>query len=262
MYASATLSHRPVIADDDLAEFAAAGLGSEGCECVGIDGKTGSTTGIVNGKEVTYPADTGSSCQAWDAQTHPSCTVDKPPAWCSSAWCYVDPCKCNLATPKSSDLFPTASFHGRTLFYSYATCGSKDSYSSSAKVSAAKKTIAAMCDIPPIATNIGSANCLCAGIANRSGTTMMNYGGKVVAYPGAVGTYCSAWDANNAPKCKTDSPPSWCSQAWCYVDGSSCEISVPPKVTKAMKGASIGGEDLRYSYATCGGSDSFTSTTS
>merc|ERR1712178_521408 len=43
-------------------------------------------------------------------------------SWCNEPWCYVDPCNCDASDATKSDYFPG------TLFYSTATCGSKNTY--------------------------------------------------------------------------------------------------------------------------------------
>jgi len=228
------------------------------CTCIGIDGRKGFIEAVAGGKTAKYPADTGACCEKWDEGKHPACVGASPPGWCSKKWCYVDPCSCSLSTPpKASDLFPKASYHGRPLYFSYATCGAKDSYSSKAKIAKDTALVTKMCSTPPAATNIGNAACQCAGIANRSGTTVMDYGGPV-KYPGAVGSYCEAWDKGTHPKCTSGSPPDWCSQQWCYVNPNACKITTKPTSSGAMKGASLQGNPLYFSYATCGGTNTYT----
>ena len=36
-------------------------------------------------QELPYPADAGSTCEAWDAKNHPDCKGDKAAAWCKKA---------------------------------------------------------------------------------------------------------------------------------------------------------------------------------
>merc|ERR1719245_1736968 len=55
----------------------------------------------------------------------------------------------------------------------------------------------------------------------------------------------------------TDSKQEWCSQKWCYVDPCECGLEVPPKISSVQKVA-FQGRPLYYSYATCGGVDSWT----
>lgn len=104
-----------------------ASFGKKGCECVGVDIE-GEVPLTVDNETVQYPAAVGTSCQAWDQGRYPGyCTKADPPDWCRSKWCYVDPCKCSLAVPpmKTVNAFRTT----RDAFWSYATCGSADSFS-------------------------------------------------------------------------------------------------------------------------------------
>lgn len=41
-----------------------------------------------------YPLGYGSDCRAWDSGLSPYCSSAGEPAFCSSAWCYVDLEKC------------------------------------------------------------------------------------------------------------------------------------------------------------------------
>jgi len=108
------------------------GMGS--CRCVGIDNQPGSLdVDIGDGKMIAYPADVGATCQAWDLKRHPDCKKaegDKP-KWCYDQWCYVDPCSCGHPTPpKTSAYLPDSTFQGKPVYYSYATCGSTDQWTS------------------------------------------------------------------------------------------------------------------------------------
>jgi hypothetical protein len=80
-----------------------------------------------------YPANFGEYCGVYADPGHSSCydlTTVPPTAkevkdqadWCLRAWCYVDPCNCDASDATKSDYFPG------TLFYSYATCGEKNTY--------------------------------------------------------------------------------------------------------------------------------------
>ena len=53
-----------------------------------------------------------------------SCTSDDALAWCADSWCYVDPADCDVVNQHS------VAMPSSTRYYSYATCGSIDSYSS------------------------------------------------------------------------------------------------------------------------------------
>ena len=52
-----------------------------------------------------------------------------PAAWCSSVWCYVDPCECTVDSGiGESDYFSTTAT-GAKLFYSYKACERYSKYS-------------------------------------------------------------------------------------------------------------------------------------
>jgi len=108
--------------------------GAESCRCVGVGPQEGSTKVTIDGKLKKFPADTGAMCKKWEENRHPSCKGDKPPAWCSQAWCYVDPCSCKMTTPpKTSSYLPDANFQGKPVYYSYQTCGGVDSFTADVK---------------------------------------------------------------------------------------------------------------------------------
>jgi len=107
-------------------------LGSHKCRCVGFAGVAGTTeVSFKSGQVTEYPADLGSTCSAWDADTHPDCKGENPPSWCKAQWCYIDPCECDLPgglVPKISAYMPHATLTGKNLYYSYETCGSPDTW--------------------------------------------------------------------------------------------------------------------------------------
>merc|ERR1719181_1574049 len=81
-----------------------------------------------------YPSGVGSSCDAWDYNSHPDCAITGgvKPDWCSQKWCYVDPCSCDLNSPPvTSAMLVGASYQGKPMYYSYATCGGTDTYTAS-----------------------------------------------------------------------------------------------------------------------------------
>lgn len=107
-------------------------LGDDACKCIGLDVPHGSIKATIDSRTYEYPANTGAHCNSWDAETHPTCHGDNPPAWCQQKWCYVDPCSCNISVaPKKNTYVPGATSQGKPLFYSYMTCGQADSYSAS-----------------------------------------------------------------------------------------------------------------------------------
>eukprot|EP00931_Biecheleriopsis_adriatica_P023409 TRINITY_DN14786_c0_g1_i7.p1 TRINITY_DN14786_c0_g1~~TRINITY_DN14786_c0_g1_i7.p1 ORF type:complete len:619 (-),score=93.34 TRINITY_DN14786_c0_g1_i7:6-1862(-) len=98
---------------------------------------------LVKGKVYCYPADYGSgSCKAWDIKLAPDCansnglTFPDPPKWCRDPWCYVNGATCGLTNS------PSQVFSGvQGLHYSYATCGSIDSFQDSLLDDLAGKTL-------------------------------------------------------------------------------------------------------------------------
>jgi len=80
-----------------------------------------------------YPGDFGEACKIWEDPGHSACydlttippqvkPISEQADWCLEEWCYIDPCSCDAADATKSDYFPGA------LFYSYATCGAKNTY--------------------------------------------------------------------------------------------------------------------------------------
>lgn len=80
----------------------------------------------------------------------------------------------------------------------------------------------------------------------------------MVNYPAELGGKCHAWDKTAHPLCKDGSTEAWCSQKWCYVNPCECDLPVLPKTSSYMPGATFQGKPIYYSYATCGGTDTFT----
>ncbi|CAK0824118.1 unnamed protein product, partial [Prorocentrum cordatum] len=65
----------------------------------------------------------GGDCAMWD-KILDECQVMEPPDRCWQGWCFVDPCACNLSVPpRRSKLLHGTLYHGRPIYYSYATCG-------------------------------------------------------------------------------------------------------------------------------------------
>jgi len=230
--------------------------GSDDCRCVGIDEIEGETViALKKHGKVSYPADLGASCQAWDAETHPGCPGE---SWCKQKWCYVDPCKCkNVADlPKPSAYLPDAKYQGKPVHFSYATCGGKDSFSAEEEKKTAKD-LEATCAIKVDSAKWGAENCRCVGVGPQPGTTQVTIKDKQVDFPADVGAFCNAWEEDNHPECSGNEPPDWCSQSWCYVDPCSCKLPTPPKTSNYVPAANYQGKAVYYSYATCGGSDSW-----
>lgn len=112
--------------------------GEEDCRCVGLSGKTvGKTFMHYSEKDMgDYPPDVGGQCAAWENDVHPDCKEGgEKPSWCTSKWCFVDPCKCKTKTPPKAVMPANAfmRFQGKTAYFSYATCGSEDSWTAAHK---------------------------------------------------------------------------------------------------------------------------------
>eukprot|EP00933_Yihiella_yeosuensis_P040415 TRINITY_DN3471_c0_g1_i1.p1 TRINITY_DN3471_c0_g1~~TRINITY_DN3471_c0_g1_i1.p1 ORF type:complete len:487 (+),score=107.05 TRINITY_DN3471_c0_g1_i1:101-1561(+) len=105
--------------------------GLDGCKCIGINGQPGTTNvSIAADLTMAYPSDVGATCEAWDNKQHPDCTKKNKPKWCEQAWCFVDPCSCNIGVPPKPTVYlPGSSYQGRPLHYSYMTCGGDDAFS-------------------------------------------------------------------------------------------------------------------------------------
>lgn len=107
--------------------------GEEDCRCIGLGGRdTGKAFMYISEKDMLeYPADVGSKCHTWEGDSHPACKQEgDKPAFCSAKWCWVDPCKCSTAQPPRTvkGINKEMRFQGKTAYWSYATCGSADSW--------------------------------------------------------------------------------------------------------------------------------------
>jgi hypothetical protein len=268
-------------------------FGNKDCPCIAIDGVEGVNLFPWN-KTYTnkYPADAGGSCKPWDKDLSPGCRDGEDPdgknTWCANSWCYVDPCNCNLETPPKLSLAGGAKFQGKSLFFSYSTCGSEDSWTSTNHKTACVnqqdedsckenkkcawttpgkkfgkclgKELVSACDTKADASVYGKEGCECIGIANRNGTVHVDVGDNtMVDYPISIGSTCTAWDDDTNPECKGDKAPAWCKEKWCYVDPCTCAgTKVPPKKSVYVEKAKSGGHPVYYSYDTCGEKDSWT----
>ncbi|CAJ1438706.1 unnamed protein product [Effrenium voratum] len=103
-------------------------MGHGGCRCVGLDNMPGSMALNISGKDVLYPAESGGSCGAWDLTNHPQCSGKSQPEWCKRKWCFVDPCSCSLAQPPKVTTYLDGTMRGKTIYYSYETCGNEDTF--------------------------------------------------------------------------------------------------------------------------------------
>jgi len=244
------------VIDDSSGEGAAPG--HEDCRCIGINELEGETIATLkDGSKVAYPADLGGQCSAWDLDRHPSCPGA---SWCKQKWCYVDPCKCKNVgvAPKVSVYLKDAQYQGKPVHFSYATCGGKDSYSSESEKKKSEKAIAQTCAVEVDSKKWGAENCRCIGVSPQPGTTKVMIKGKHVDFPADTGAVCNAWEKDNHPECDSDDAPDWCGQSWCYVDPCSCTLPTPPKTTSYLPESTYLEKPIYYSYATCGGKDSWT----
>lgn len=269
--------------------------GNAQCPCVGLDNVKGELAVKIDDKKTMFPAEAGGSCAAWDSASHPECeqgtdknfTRDgKQPSWCKQSWCYVDPCKCNIPViPKVSSYLPDATYQGKPVYYSYATCGSVDTWTSAKHKTACVnqktestcgklekcgwdgqrcvgKELLGACSQKVDEKKFGKEACKCVGIDNVEGNLAATVdGGRKVSFPADYGSSCNAWEADVHPDCKGDKAPKWCKKAWCWVDPCSCGwYSGRPRVSAGWLGKDVSfqGKQLYYSYTTCGEKDQFT----
>jgi len=210
-----------------------------------------------------YDRDIGSSCRDWDLGKFPvACRsadgVDEQ--WCSQPWCYVDINNCNEEKgPFQSRYLPKATIRGSNLFYSYATCGGKNTYTRRYRSS---DLVAFRGPATLASSKYGITGCECVAIEGISGTTAVLVEGA--SYPDRysmdTGSSCQAWDADRYPKECDNSGPSnsdWCSQSWCWVDHEKCTTVKFPSESQYMPHLTYHGKPLHYSYETCGGTNTF-----
>lgn len=264
----------------------AASYGNGKCQCIGLDQISGETIVDVAGSKVSYPADLGARCQAWDDDKNPSCKAGQTPGqgkdWCAQAWCYVDPCKCDIpVSPKTSSYLPNANYQGKPVYYSYETCGATDLWTATehktACVNQATKAdclkgdkcawdgkkcggaeVMGACSKKLHGFKFGRSNCRCIGIDDQPGTTNMKVGNASIAYPADAGASCEAWDQNRNPDCQKPDAPAWCFQSWCYVDPCTCKSTEAPALSSYLPDAKFQGKPIYYSYGTCGSVDTWT----
>lgn len=254
-------------------------LGSADCPCIGID-MAGETPLTFSNTTLLYPSSAGSSCKAWDEGVFPGCDKQSPPSWCSSKWCYVDPCTCNLAVPPKRST-QNYRWQGKVAYWSYATCGGEDAFSDAANPMACVnqenedlcadvegcawdgkkclgKELVEDCSTSnqPPEDLYGLKTCRCVGW-EKDGYVNVTVVGQTVRYPASLGGRCDTWDSAVYPSCKTEIPPEWCKAKWCYVNPCDCTTpDAQPKESKAD--AMYKGKPVYWSYATCGGVDTFT----
>jgi len=266
-------------------------FGNPDCPCIGLDAVFGTAVAKISSSMHPYPADIGAHCTAWDNDRYPSyCGLGETPGkdngWCADAWCYVDPCNCNIpSTPVTSSYFPSAKYLGKTLYYSYGTCGATDQWTATEHANACVnqntsatctantdcawaggkcggKEVMGQCGGNLDASTWGASGCRCIGVNDKPGAVLMNADGQggMVTYPADAGASCQAWDMNTAPSCSGSAEPkaAWCYQSWCYVDPCSCNQTSPPKTSSYLPNVKYQGKQAYYSYETCSGQDLWT----
>lgn len=186
------------------------------CRCIGYDGP--SQGQLSPGSPFTFPDSYGDSCEAHDSNL-PSCQGVNNSA-CTDKWCFVDPNTCDRP------IYPSLSFPGRNLYFSYMACDTAFSGND----------------------NVG--HCECVGNGNYfEGDQGMMFGTS--SYGGAVtGTLrgCQTWD-KTGPLCAEGGPyfgEPFCDAAWCFVDVYRCANE-----TFAFP-IPNGGATLHFSYGACG----------
>lgn len=263
--------------------------GSSKCPCVGIGNLKGdfNVPFKVYNASVKYPVDVGSSCEAWERTTAPACQKQDKPDWCEQKWCYVDPCNCDLdILPKQTSMGLT--YQGSTAYWSYKTCGGKDSWSAGLKDACVNQKNESDCQslskcawdgkqcggkevvqtckaAKKLDTSIhGDDDCRCIGIgghgANHTTPLYINHDNDTqqVSYAADLGSVCSAWEAGTHPDCMMNSAqygshrPEWCEAKWCFVDPCKCKHKSSMILTSAKNDLKFGGGVAHFSYETCG----------
>lgn len=230
--------------------------GSPGCPCVGFDGldrqpnASNTSKGQVGNKSELMSL--GAHCDNW---TRP-CKEES-----CEAWCFVDPCQCNVSN-RPSAATERLSWQGHRLHASMETCKTESAKMSPSTGTPTKPANGSMerpafCDTFD-QDQYGNEKCKCVGIEHLQGTVEIQVEGEMVEYPTDVGSHCGKWDDRPSGACGKEDRPSWCGKFWCYVDPCACAISEPPKVSTYFPKGSLGKKPLYYSYETCGSFDTFT----
>jgi len=214
-------------------ELDASVVGNEACRCIGVANSSGSVVATYPQGNmsigVVYPSDVGSHCNTWDLHSGPDCvaTGGPQPDFCSQKWCYVDPCSCGLDSPPTTSLMLSgATYHGKTLYYSYATCGGEDSFTSSSHATACvnqesesncsalskcawtgekclgKELATACAEEQPAPLSSVSSGCPCIAIGGDLGNLNVTIGSSTSLYPSDLGGSCETWDEGLHPDCK------------------------------------------------------------
>ena len=245
---------------------------------------------------VPYPASYGvGTCAAHDAATEPYCadadgaSLPDAPDWCLSAWCWVDPAACDVASD------PSSYFHiddvDATLYYSYDTCGDVNTFADSEEDAQAcneehSEVVASHCGGAVQA----DARCPCVDWSDdlQSRAQFESADGSALVVPlDAVGddgvtedysyalgygsAACAAHDATHAPYCADaagaplDPAPDWCASNWCWVDPQNCILAdaagnAVPAVASSYFHMDGQAASRYYSYETCQHENTFSDT--
>jgi len=269
--------------------FVVTAYGKSKCPCIGIDQIKGYYATNLDYYHIQYTLDTGSSCGAWDLETHPLCEGGAGPEWCFQSWCYIDPCNCETETLPG--LTQTGvEFQGNPAYWSYETCGMLDLYSKEMSPDAciSQKNDTACGKLDKCAWDghrcggkelvqgckeadttwhkhdgaFGQEDCRCIGLSGREiGTAYLNINDEErIRYAADVGAYCNAWEAESHPDCTMEGEkPSWCLSKWCFVDPCKCKTSSPPRIVMpANQALKFQGKTAYWSSETCGNHDEWT----
>jgi len=283
--ASAWRSRQDAVHGRRAARGVAGGVsyGDPKCSCIGIEYPHGEIyASLGNGTVHPFPADFGSHCSAWSDGRNPlHCREGQNPGkgngWCAQPWCFVDPCKCEGLYPEVTKYLPDATYQGKAMYYSYATCGGEDTWTAKKHEKACKNAkteeacgenqmcmwskgkcvgweVGGFCLDLPEESDWGKADCPCIHMSGINGTMVATLAdGQKAEFPAELGSMCKAWDEEVIPSCKGDKPAEGCSYRWCYVDSRNCKkVDGSLKKSTYLQGATFQGEPLHYSYATCG----------
>jgi len=126
--------------------------GSKRCPCLGIDRLNGTVYLHFNSAKISFPAEVGSHCHAWDdGKKELKCAQGQTPGagekWCAEEWCFVDPCNCKISTPpRESRMAAGITWQGKPLYYSYVTCASIDLWPADQQEKSKEHTADSVCE--------------------------------------------------------------------------------------------------------------------
>jgi len=249
--------------------------------------KTGNTS-------TAYPPDAGTFCEAWDdGRYEDDCKPGGSPgqghAWCAAKWCFVDPCNCAMAD-KSKFFDGKMQYHGRPVYFSYATCGDDTSQHGSKLVE--QKDFTKQCQLQVVeercaaqgreafcvwtgkecierslqetcktqsedsTSDFGHAACRCVNVAVEGGHEMELESEFASASTEAshddVGGRCKSWEAVGVGLTCAGKPedPPACKSRWCFVDPCTCPLENFPAISD--RSLTVRGVPAHLSYAACG----------